>query len=190
MHTLQCVHIYQTSRSNLNITPPHGTRHTAHGTRHTAHAHHYTATPPHLHPLERCAAGWKGERCGQLNLVPTSSAKRSANAAYPPASLPDVSSWGGKPVYDAEEKTWHAYFAEMGNHCGVNVWQSLSMCRHAVSDSVYGPYKPLNQGTCRPKPSTTARVAPCIMPWLGARLPLVWLPVQSLTTWFGCPCNP
>lgn len=84
-----------------------------------------------------CSAGWKGLRCGELNLGPVN-----------PRALgfkdPIRSSWGagfaevqpaggGKPVY-------HGYVCVLSNRCGIMSWFANSEVVHAVSDSPFGPF--------------------------------------------------
>lgn len=58
-----------------------------------------------------------------------------------------TSTWGGRAIWDEKTKLWHGYYAEMEGSCGMNVWQTGSICRHAVSKNPEGPYKPMEKGT-------------------------------------------
>eukprot|EP01052_Picozoa_sp_SAG31_P016789 SAG31_NODE_1125_length_9770_cov_2.732499_8_plen_542_part_00 len=93
-----------------------------------------------------CSKGWKGPACGQLDLLPTPAGRRN-DAAFPHPTQKGTSTWGGRAVWDEKTRLWHGYFAEMAGHCGMNVWQTGSICRHAVAKRPEGPYEPLDQGT-------------------------------------------
>eukprot|EP01052_Picozoa_sp_SAG31_P019517 SAG31_NODE_1426_length_8393_cov_3.363275_6_plen_206_part_00 len=91
-----------------------------------------------------CDPGWTGNACGVLDLLPASKRR----AAYPPPGLAAATTaWGGRGIWDEGTRLWHGWFAEMGNHCGMSVWQSNSLCRHATAKTVLGPYQPTDEGT-------------------------------------------
>jgi len=80
-----------------------------------------------------CDATWRGATCEQLNVAPGS-------IAYAP---PNRSSWGGgPPVLSPIDNKFHLYVSEMGGHCGLDVWQSMSTIVDTVSStaSAAGPY--------------------------------------------------
>jgi hyaluronoglucosaminidase len=93
-----------------------------------------------------CYPGWTGGSCGLLALLPTPPGHRGS-AAYPPPAMRDTTAWGGRAVYDAASKIYHGWFSEMGHHCGMDVWQRASMCRHATSTNPAGPYTPVQAET-------------------------------------------
>jgi len=79
-----------------------------------------------------CAAGWKGLRCGELDLLPVDPAR---------VGLQDVNfpSWGGT-VWGASKTEWHLYTSETTRKCGLNAWFTNSEVAHGVSSSPFGPY--------------------------------------------------
>ena len=80
-----------------------------------------------------CDPSWRGPTCAQLNVGPGS-------IAYAP---PNRSSWGGgPPVRSAVDGRYHLYVSEMGGHCGLDTWQSMSTIVDTVSStaSAAGPY--------------------------------------------------
>ena len=82
-----------------------------------------------------CYPQWMGKYCGQLNLVAT-----DADAGLQSHDAGGrVSSWGGS-VVRGEDGLFHMFAAEMTNNCGIVVWMSNSLIRHAVSASPHGPY--------------------------------------------------
>ena len=69
----------------------------------------------------RCDSGWKGDSCGQLDLLP---AKAMPDNGYnrlheKPAGY---SSWGGSIIRDDESGLFHMFAAEMDKSCGINLW--------------------------------------------------------------------
>jgi len=84
----------------------------------------------------KCDVGWKGEDCSLLNLTPA-----PVEGAY--GYSPNISSWGGVPVY--ENGMYHLYVTEIVNHCGLCKWGSNSHVVHAVSNTLLGPYKSVDQ---------------------------------------------
>lgn len=82
-----------------------------------------------------CYPQWMGKYCGQLNLVPTN---RSAGLQSQDVGG-RVSSWGGSVLKGSDGK-YHMFAAEMTYNCGIVVWMSNSLIRHAVATSPEGPY--------------------------------------------------
>lgn len=81
----------------------------------------------------QCDPTWRGLTCGQLNVA-------AGSIAYAP---PNRSSWGGgPPVLSPIDQKYHLYVSEMGGHCGLGVWQSMSTIVDTVSStaSAAGPY--------------------------------------------------
>ena len=81
----------------------------------------------------KCDSTWLGPTCEQLNVA-------QGSIAYAP---PNRSSWGGgPPVLSPIDNKYHLYVSEMGGHCGLNVWQSMSTVVDTVSStaSAAGPY--------------------------------------------------
>jgi hypothetical protein len=60
---------------------------------------------------------------------------------YPPLNS-NTSSWGGNIVQLKNDTRYHLYVSEFVNHCGLSSWQLNSQIRHAVSDTLAGPYFP------------------------------------------------
>ena len=82
-----------------------------------------------------CDAGFRGESCGILDLVPG-----RTDYGYHNLSEGVGASWGGNSVYFNGE--WHAFIAEMTQNCTLNDWGSNSAIIHAVStESALGPFK-------------------------------------------------
>lgn len=52
---------------------------------------------------------------------------------------PNISSWGGSPIYADGE--YHLYVAEIADGCGLSAWQTNSQCVHATSKTLAGPYQ-------------------------------------------------
>ena len=80
-----------------------------------------------------CERGWKGLRCGELDL---GSVNRS-RLGFVPAT--GDSSWGGG-VTKASDGSYHLFAATMSHRCGINAWWTNSQTTHAVSASPFGPY--------------------------------------------------
>jgi hypothetical protein len=80
-----------------------------------------------------CDPAWRGSTCELLNVG-------AGAIAYQP---PNRSSWGGgPPVLSPIDHKYHLYVSEMGGHCGLNVWQSMSTIVDTVSTtaSAAGPF--------------------------------------------------
>ena len=72
-----------------------------------------------------CFPTYTGPRCTQMALLPaqTSLALFRANA----------SSWGGAPVRDPADGSYHLYYADMEHGCGLKAWECNSAVGHATS---------------------------------------------------------
>ena len=77
-----------------------------------------------LFSLLRCAAGWRGSDCGELDLAPAP----SLSGAYQhPVNLSDCatscgpSSWGGLPIKD-ENGTYHLFASQFVQNCTLGGW--------------------------------------------------------------------
>jgi len=79
-----------------------------------------------------CDFGWTGVNCTQLNLMPA-----PVPGAY--GYSPNVSSWGGLPIY--VDGLFHLYVTEMVFGCGLCEWGYNSEIVHAVSKTLFGPYR-------------------------------------------------
>ena len=78
-----------------------------------------------------CDPGWKGEKCGQVDLLPA-----SRQAGYRNESM---SSWGGYSIKIGEK--WHMFASGMSHKCPLANFATNSMTIHAISDTPEGPYK-------------------------------------------------
>ena len=147
--------IAEDSTSNINGTPPTTATTAATTTTATATATTPTPTPgatsgslglPDCSSDDECELngrctghvcvchpGWGGRFCETLGLAPT-----PRDAGYRRAN---TSSWGGSVAFDARRKKWVMLTAEIGEHCGLNLWYLLSRVILAVSDTgPAGPY--------------------------------------------------
>ena len=84
--------------------------------------------------LCRCRAGWGGDRCQTLALVPGSRAAglRSVDGGQ------NTSSWGGSVLLDNTTGLLHMWASEIEGHCGIGKWTTNSHIVHAVSTTPYG----------------------------------------------------
>ena len=86
-----------------------------------------------------CYAPWGGSACGVLQFAaaPTVGAYGDGGA-----NASNVTSWGGKAVYEAATATWHGFFTEIApSTCGLSTWRTHSTVVHAVATKPSGPYK-------------------------------------------------
>ena len=97
-----------------------------------------------------CAAGWKGLRCGELDLQPVDPAAVGLRDA-------DYPSWGAA-IWGESKTEWHMYTSETTRKCGLSAWFTNSEVAHAVSSSPLGPYKRKND--LFPPFSTNPSLAP------------------------------
>ena len=79
-----------------------------------------------------CDAGWRGEQCGQLALLP----------ARPGAGLraPGNSSWGAHISWDAEHQEYVMFVSVFQGGCGLHAWNTNSAIARATSARADGPY--------------------------------------------------
>ena len=78
-----------------------------------------------------CDAGWKGERCGQADLLPA--------YRYGGYRNESMSSWGG---YSIEiDGIWHMFVSGMSHKCPLEKFATNSMAVHATSKNPGGPYQ-------------------------------------------------
>ena len=82
-----------------------------------------------------CDPGWEGARCGQLSLGLSLPAVR--HAAVPADG--GAWTWGGSPMAD-DNGRWHLFFSSMVGGCGLLHYQTNSVVKHAVADSLAGPW--------------------------------------------------
>jgi len=78
-----------------------------------------------------CDPGWKGERCGQVDLLPADRYKGYRNDS--------MSSWGGHSIKIGD--TWHMFASAMSHKCPLKNFATNSMSIHATSKSPEGPYQ-------------------------------------------------
>merc|ERR1712241_1009492 len=78
-----------------------------------------------------CDPGWKGEKCGQVDLLPASRYGGYRNES--------MSSWGGYSIKIREE--WHMFASGMSHNCPLHDFMANSMTIHATSKTPGGPYK-------------------------------------------------
>eukprot|EP00466_Bigelowiella_natans_P011760 jgi/Bigna1/90097/estExt_fgenesh1_pg.C_620034 len=89
-----------------------------------------------------CFKGWKGDDCGELNLMPMPAKSTPAYGQYPDGDGNGLASWGGSIWKDPEnDKRWHLFVSEMTQGCGLDSWLRNSRIVHATSDDAMGPYK-------------------------------------------------
>ena len=77
-----------------------------------------------------CDPGWKGEKCGQVDLLPA-----PRDGGYRNASL---SSWGGNAIKIGQE--WHMFASAMSHNCPLSEFATNSLSIHAISENPGGPY--------------------------------------------------
>ena len=77
-----------------------------------------------------CDPGWKGEKCGLVDLLPTPRFGGYRNAS--------MASWGGKAI-EIEGK-WHMFASAMSHKCPLNQFSTNSLSMHATSNHPGGPY--------------------------------------------------
>merc|ERR1712038_635348 len=78
-----------------------------------------------------CDPGWKGEKCGQVDLLPA-----YRYGGYRNESL---SSWGGYSIKIGEK--WHMFASGMSHKCPLEKFATNSMTIHATSKNPGGPYQ-------------------------------------------------
>ena len=89
-----------------------------------------------------CQSWTKGEDCAALNLAPIASAT-ALTSAVADAAKENWTNWGGSPVTEVAAdgtKSYHLFFAEMGDHCTLGVWGFKSQVAHGVASNPLGPY--------------------------------------------------
>lgn len=90
-------------------------------------------TGPALEPNRcDCDPGWKGEDCGQADLLPYRDGDGYINES--------AASWGGRPVYDDKSKTWHLFATEIAHRCPLILFMNDSTVIRAEAESPTGPY--------------------------------------------------
>ena len=78
-----------------------------------------------------CDPGWKGHKCGQVDLLPASRYGGYRNAT--------LSSWGGYSIKIGDK--WHMFASGMSHQCPLENFKTNSMTIHATSKVPGGPYK-------------------------------------------------
>eukprot|EP01084_Bolivina_argentea_P042317 78042_1 len=80
-----------------------------------------------------CNIGWKGYRCGVLDLLPA-----NKSSGY---NRINTTSWGGTVVIDDndtnENTKYHMFVSEIANHCGMHNWMRGSQVVHTQSTNGY-----------------------------------------------------
>ena len=137
--------------------------------------------------LCRCDAGWTGELCERLDVMPTEP-ELSKQRAYPPQN--GTASWGGNPLQDVKTGAWHLYVSPVANQCGMECWNTQQYIQHAVSTTgVQGPYhNAANGGTVQSLMSTNPQAAltkngSVLVAHIGRGKPL---PNPGLQPWSNC----
>ena len=90
-----------------------------------------------------CHAGWVGESCGELDLLPVEHPyEMPAYGTAPTATEEGLASWGGSVVADPhDDHLFHMFAAEMSLGCGLTAWYRNSIIIHATAASPLGPFK-------------------------------------------------
>ena len=83
----------------------------------------------------KCAPGWGGRQCGELNLRPVD---KAALGFSPTQGAANMSSWGGG-VWESGG-LFHMWASRLDNHCGIDSYLLNSRVVHAVSSALQGPY--------------------------------------------------
>jgi parallel beta-helix repeat protein len=139
-----------------------------------------------------CDEGWTGPLCTRLRIQPTA-ASVEAQRAWPPEN--GSSSWGGNPIYDPIDQTWHLYCSPVAKQCGMQSWNHQQYIQHAKSTTgVTGRYE--DAGVALPLFSTCPQVqrAPngsivILHEGTGQPPPLPWhVPVWTNCTGGTTPC--
>jgi len=78
-----------------------------------------------------CDPGWKGAKCGQVDLLPADRYKGFRNES--------MSSWGGYSLKIGDK--WHMFASAMSHKCPLINWQTNSLTIHATSKNPEGPYQ-------------------------------------------------
>lgn len=78
-----------------------------------------------------CDPGWKGDKCGLVDLLPT-----PRNGGYRNASM---ASWGGTAI--EIDGTWHMFASAISNECPLSQFSTNSHSIHATSPNPGGPYE-------------------------------------------------
>ena len=77
-----------------------------------------------------CDPGWKGEKCGLVDLLPTPRYGGYRNTS--------MASWGGKAIEIGKE--WHMFASAISNKCPLKQFSTNSFSMHATSKRPGGPY--------------------------------------------------
>jgi hypothetical protein len=85
-----------------------------------------------------CAAGWEGDWCQRLQLLPA--AQFAGKMDFDASSGANISSWGGSVLLD-RDGLYHMFSAEMSGHCGIGAWLANSVIAHSTSTDPLGLYK-------------------------------------------------
>jgi hypothetical protein len=89
-----------------------------------------------------CDPGWTGGLCSMLDLAPLKPGSGDAwNAENSPRS-----SWGVAPLQDTNG-TYHGWFNQLPDVCGLSSWLPGSNIVHGISNSPLGPFKEAKDAT-------------------------------------------
>ena len=78
-----------------------------------------------------CDSGWKGEKCGLVDLLPAPRFGGYRNKS--------MASWGGKAI--EIDGTWHMFASAMSHKCPLKQFSTNSFSMHATSKEAGGPYE-------------------------------------------------
>ena len=82
-----------------------------------------------------CDAGWRGYSCGELALGRSMVVVRYKDSPAAGGAW----TWGGSPIVD-DKGLWHLFFSAMVNGCGLLHYQTNSVVKHAVANTLDGPW--------------------------------------------------
>lgn len=88
-----------------------------------------------------CDAAWTGASCELLNLLPSTPGDGTCDPSLNGTATGFTTTWGGHPMQDVDDGSWHLLAAEMSNHCGMCSWGSVSEVARWSSASLVGPYR-------------------------------------------------
>ena len=89
-----------------------------------------------------CAAAWRADDCGELDLLPAPSLDGAYQTKVDPkdcATSCGPSSWGGLPLKGPDGK-YHLFASQFVQNCTLSGWDRGSTVVRAVSDDPFGPY--------------------------------------------------
>lgn len=84
-----------------------------------------------------CDPGWAGPTCGNLTLKET-----DPSLGHPWNS--GSSSWGGLPIKDDSDGSYHLFYSQFVKGCGLYSWSTNSRIVHAVAPDLDSPFVDVN----------------------------------------------